>query len=75
MASYFITIPITLTDEQREVVEAAGWRVSADLKADVMAAAVPTTTIEVESDSPEQAVEAVAQAFGVDPEEARVEER
>jgi hypothetical protein len=75
MSLYFITIPITLTDEQREAAEAAGWKISADLKADVMAAAVPTTIIEIEHDSPEQAVDEVANAFAVDPDEARVEER
>ncbi len=75
MDDYFVTIPITLTDEQRDAVEEAGWRVAADLKADVMAAAVPTTTIEVSSDSAEQAVSVVAEAFALDPDEVRVEER
>jgi hypothetical protein len=75
MDDYFVTIPITLTDEQRNAVEEAGWRVAADLKADVMAAAVPTTTIEISAESPEQAGSAVAEAFGLDPDEARVEER
>jgi hypothetical protein len=75
MNDYFVTVPITLTDEQRTAVEEAGWRVAADLKADVMAAAVPTTTIEVSDDSPEQAASAVAEAFALDPDEVRVEER
>lgn len=75
MNAYFVTVPITLTNEQREAVERAGWEVAADLRADVMAAAVPTTTIEVRQDSPEQAVSDVANLLGVNPEEARVEER
>ena len=74
MTAYFVTIP-TLTDEQREAVENAGWRVAADLRGDVMAAVVPTTTIEITADSPEQAVDTVAEALGVDPAELRVEER
>ena len=74
MSTYFVTIP-TITEEQREAVERAGWRVAADLRGDVMAAAVPTTTIEVDYDSPEQAVGAVAETFGLDPDELRVEER
>jgi hypothetical protein len=41
----------------------------------VAAAAVPTTTIEVSQDSPEEAAAAVAEALGVDPNELRVEER
>ena len=75
MNEYFVTIPITLTEEQRKAVEAAGWRIAADLRGDVMAAAVPTTTIEISHDSPEQAAGAVAEAFGLDPDELRVEER
>jgi hypothetical protein len=75
MNDYFVTIPITLTDEQRNAVEEAGWRVAADLKADVMAAAVPTTTIEISDESPEQAASVVAEAFALDPDEVRVEER
>jgi hypothetical protein len=71
---YFVTIP-TLTEEQREAVENAGWRVAADLRGDVMAAVVPTTTIEISAESPEQAVATVAQALGIDPVELRVEER
>ena len=43
MNEYFVTIPITLTEEQRNAAEAAGWRIAADLRADVMAAAVPST--------------------------------
>lgn len=75
MTAYFVTIPITLTEAQRTAVEAAGWRVAVELQADVMSAAVPSTVIEVNDDSPEQAVSAVAQAFGHDPDELRVEER
>jgi predicted GNAT superfamily acetyltransferase len=75
MNAYLVTIPITLTEEQREAVDGFGWRVAADLRNDVMAAAVPTTVIEVSADSPEQAADVVARAFGVDPGEARVEER
>ena len=74
MTTYFVTIP-TLTEEQREEVERGGWRIAADLRGDVMSAAVPTTTIEVSADSPEEAADAVAEAFGVDREELRVEER
>ena len=40
-----------------------------------MAAAVPSTIIEISHDSPEQAASVVAKAFAVDPEEVRVEER
>ena len=40
-----------------------------------MAAAVPTTMIEISHDSPEQAAGAVAEAFGLDPDDLRVEER
>jgi|EndMetStandDraft_5_1072996.scaffolds.fasta_scaffold694405_2 hypothetical protein len=75
MTHFFITIPITLSEEQRNEAEAAGWKISADLKADVMAAAVPTTVIEVTHDSAEQAAGEVAKAFDVDPDEVRVEER
>jgi hypothetical protein len=75
MNAYFVTVPISLTEEQREAAEAHGWRISAELNSDVMAAAVPTTTIEVSHSSPEQAVDDVAQAFGLDPEALRVEER
>jgi hypothetical protein len=75
MNDYFVTIPITITEEQRDAAEAAGWKISADLKADVMAAAVPTTIIEVRGDSPEAAAGVVAAAFAIDPEEVRVEER
>jgi hypothetical protein len=74
VTTYFVTIP-TLEEEDREAVERAGWRISADLRGDVMAAAVPTTTIEVSHDSPEQAASAVAEVLGVDPDELRVEER
>ena len=74
MSTYFVTIP-TLTDEQRDAVERAGWRVAADLRGDVMAAAVPTTTIEISGDTSEHAVGAVAEAFGLDRDELRVEER
>ncbi len=75
MNEYFVTIPVTLTEEQRNAAEAAGWRIAADLRADVMAAAVPSTIIEISHDSPEQAAGAVAKAFAVDLEEVRVEQR
>ena len=75
MNAYFVTIPITLTEEQREAAERAGWKIAADLRSDVMAAAVPSTMIEISHDSPEQAASVVAEAFGVDPDEVRVEER
>lgn len=75
MNAYFVTVPITLTPEQREAVERAGWAVSADLRADVMSGAVPTTAIEITQDSPERAVSEVTALLGVNPEEARVEER
>jgi hypothetical protein len=74
VTTYFVTIP-TLTDEDREAVERAGWRIAADLRGDVMAAVVPTTTIEISHDSPEQAAGAVAEALGLDPGQLRVEER
>jgi len=74
MTMYFVTIP-TLTAEQREAVLSSGWRIAADLRADVMAGAVPTTTIEISHDSPEQAAGAVAEALGLDPDDLRVEER
>src|SRR6476469_8917422 len=74
MSTYFVTVP-TLTEEQREAVERSRWRVAADLRGDVAAAVVPTTTIEVRHDSPEEAAAAVADEFGVDPAELRVEER
>ena len=60
MHAYFVTVPITLTEEQRDAAERAGWRIAADLRSDVMAGAVPSTTIEVTQDSPEQAVSVVA---------------
>ena len=75
MHAYFVTVPITITEEQREAAERIGWRIAADLRSDVMAGAVPTTTIEVTQASPEEAVRVVADALGVDPEEIRVEER
>ena len=74
MNAYFVTIP-TLTEEEREAVERSQWRVAADLRGDVAAAVVPTTTIEVSCGSPEEAAAAVADEFGVDPAELRVEER
>jgi hypothetical protein len=74
MNTYFVTIP-TLTEEQREAVERSQWRVANDLRGDVAAAVVPTTTIEVRYGSPEEAAAAVADEFGVDPAELRVEER
>jgi hypothetical protein len=75
MNDYLVTVPVTLTEEQRAAAEAAGWKIAADLKADVMAAAVPTTTLDISGDSPEQAAAAAAEAFGLDVDEVRVEER
>ena len=75
MHAYFVTVPITITEAQREAAERIGWRIAADLRSDVMAGAVPSTTIEVTHDSPEEAVRVVADALGVNPEETRVEER
>jgi hypothetical protein len=75
MNAYFVTIPITFTEEQRKTAEAAGWRVAVELQGDVMSAAVPSTVIEVSEESPEQAAGVVAQAFGQAPDELRVEER
>ena len=75
MNAYFVTIPMTLTEEQRNAAEGADWKISADLRSDVMAGAVPSTVIEISRESPEQAASVVAQAFGVDPDDVRVEER
>jgi hypothetical protein len=75
MNAYFVTIPITLTKEQRQAAERAGWRVAVELHGDVMSAAVPSTVIEVSDDSPEHAASVVANAFGQDPDEVRVEKR
>ena len=75
MTAYFVTIPMSLTEEQRDTVEGAGWKIAADLRSDVMAGAVPTTVVEVSHDSPEQAAGVVARAFGLNPEDVRVEER
>jgi len=75
MNAYFVTIPMTLTEEQRNAAESADWKISADLRSDVMAGAVPSTVIEISRESPEQAASVVAQAFGVDPDDVRVEER
>ena len=75
MTAYFVTVPITLTEEQRNTADRAGWRVAADLHSDVADAAVPQTTLEVRQDSPEEAASVVAHAFGFTPEEVRVEER
>ena len=75
MNAYFVTVPMTLTERQREAVERAGWTVSADLRNDVAAGAVPTTVIEVTEDDPEAAAMVVANALGVDPGDVRVEER
>jgi hypothetical protein len=75
MNAYFVTIPITLTEEQRNAAEAADWKISADLRSDVMAGAVPSTVIEISRESPAQAASVVARAFGVDPDDVRVEER
>ena len=75
MNAYFVTVPTTLTEEQREAAERAGWKIAVDLQSDVMAGAVPSTTIEVRQASREQAASVVADALGVNPEETRVEER
>jgi hypothetical protein len=40
-----------------------------------MAGAVPSTVIEISRESPAQAASVVARAFGVDPDDVRVEER
>jgi len=75
MNTYFVTIPVVVTEEQREAAEGHGWRVVAELNSDVMAAAVPTTVIEISQSSPEQAISDVAQEFGLDPAQLRIEER
>ena len=75
MNEYFVTVPFALSDAQQAAADSAGWRISAELHADVMAAAVPTTTIAIRCESAKQAVGLVAEAFDVEPAEVRVEKR
>ena len=75
MDDYFVTIPITLTDEQREAVEERRVedRGRSEGRRDGRRGADDHDR--GPDDSPEQAASVVAEAFGLDPDEVRVEER